>query len=1328
MDEFVPRHVLELHRTPPLDELGFLRLANGLDLALFGESPATPLEELEGHPSLVLLAPGSAGKTWALNHLASREAGAIEVELRFASTPEAHAILHEAAKSGAIVYVDHLDEAMQSLPQLPRLLESASDAATSETRWRFGCRHAAWTDGLGQALSGAVDEYRLLPLTRKSARRLVDTELDADAFFEALGARRLRFLPSTPSRLKALAARWSEEDDAEFDLADLLANEVEQLLSELDPLRAPPTTSLQRRRALAGRLAAFTLLSGVRGFTARGDQEAQGVLLANLPDDPEPSTPEERVSPAEYRETLASSIFEAFATDLIRFSHEQLAEFLAADYVRSRRPTRAQAQEILRLSDSGILPGRLAGLASWVGALAPSLVEHIIPENPVVFAQSGVELATSELRGMVVRALLDAAARGDLEWTWTVDLSALSYPRLSQDLLAAAEAPWEGFYLPWWVARLAQACGCDDLVPTLLDWTRDVTLADGARCAAIDAVSHLGGAAAKRELLLLVEGDVDDEILGHCLQALFPEVLTSEELVTLLRPMTCEVIGGTYWTFLNEVPARLNQDGLISFLASLADWGLHGKRQQGRVLAAALEAAWAAMVKSGDVLRALAQLIVAIYERDHTLDEDTDDGHPWREGDPHRRRALATEIARLHPESRSAMYVLYDAGLLESDDVAWLMTDLESLEARVRDQLLTCVVPLAARPDPELADMILTLDEDHYAYTATESLRSTCSLETESYRRKQELREREQQRSARQKEAAQRYATDLRQALDEARSDVSNWWRLIALLGEERDRRSAARTGEAQFSNDLTRRSGWKHLNDAEQQQVIELGLAYLEHRNPEPDEWRGRRQYSPSEMQVAYRDWSGAYLLTTLAKHHPNRLAEVPAELLAKWTDALVGAWRFDRDDDTQLPLAVAEALADEKFGRAAIASALLDDIDARCDSSADTHLPAWWQGLVRFASDGIRGRLIDAEQANECHVHLFDLLATGDSDAAHRLAREIADVEGHPLRSRALGLLAGDAEQLRQLLLNQPDAEDMAAICAGLDFASMPTKLVAKTLRRLATAHPLSDDPPLASGWQPNAPESQMRDKRNAAANELAQRGHTDTLEELRNSCTSEERWWWQRHVIQARKAAAELLDERPTPAELMNVLSSADARLVRSAQDVVELATTCLDEIQLEIRNGAWKSLWDLGATPRPKNEDDVTDEVTRLLRPLLHQRGLADREVQVSRPKSRGIGNRADLMISAGRDHHRVVVEAKHVHNQDLLTSLHDQLVERYMRAEDATHGIYLVYWVDRSDRPFAGPSDSDTVDDLRRKLTLLSSQVDNELAVVPYILDVSRPDV
>jgi hypothetical protein len=73
-------------------------------------------------------------------------------------------------------------------------------------------------------------------------------------------------------------------------------------------------------------------------------------------------------------------------------------------------------------------------------------------------------------------------------------------------------------------------------------------------------------------------------------------------------------------------------------------------------------------------------------------------------------------------------------------------------------------------------------------------------------------------------------------ALDDAARDPGCWWLVARWLTASDDRNS-----ETLFSYDLTARPGWALLTEPQRQQVLDLGVRYLEIHQPQPSRWAGR-------------------------------------------------------------------------------------------------------------------------------------------------------------------------------------------------------------------------------------------------------------------------------------------------------------------------------------------------------------------------------------------------------------------------------------------------------------------------------------------------------
>src|SRR5260370_5844775 len=112
-------------------------------------------------------------------------------------------------------------------------------------------------------------------------------------------------------------------------------------------------------------------------FTADPRHLPGTLNVGRLPSAPEADEPGRDVAPAEYDEVLGTALFDVAADSTVAFRHQQYAEFLAAEYVTSRPVTRDQLPVLLGMAGDGTIPGSLAGVAAWIGALDPELAEGL---------------------------------------------------------------------------------------------------------------------------------------------------------------------------------------------------------------------------------------------------------------------------------------------------------------------------------------------------------------------------------------------------------------------------------------------------------------------------------------------------------------------------------------------------------------------------------------------------------------------------------------------------------------------------------------------------------------------------------------------------------------------------------------------------------------------------------------------------------------------------------------------------------------------------------------------------------------------------------------
>lgn len=172
-------------------------------------------------------------------------------------------------------------------------------------------------------------------------------------------------------------------------------------------------------------------------------------------------------------------------------------------------------------------------------------------------------------------------------------------------------------------------------------------------------------------------------------------------------------------------------------------------------------------------------------------------------------------------------------------------------------------------------------------------------------------------------------------------------------------------------------------------------------------------------------------------------------------------------------------------------------------------------------------------------------------------------------------------------------------------------------------------------------------------------------------------------------------------PAPSELSLLLQRKDRRLVRSANELLDVVREVLDDVQRDIvENG--HLLWDFipqdskgrtspPAQACPKPEASLSAFLKMQLELRLQLSGkIVNREVQTVKATRLGAGPRVDLLVDAVLREGggiRLVIEVKGAWNKDLKTSLHKQLLGTYLKDYPGSAGLYLVGWYDPAEWTF-----------------------------------------
>ncbi|VVJ21482.1 Uncharacterised protein [Amycolatopsis camponoti] len=1280
------------------------------------------------------MAAGGAGKTVAFTEFAKTEQDARLIDTAALTIEGLERELDDACFHESAVYLDGLDQAASVEPRLFPWLERYLTAAARRTmHWRLACRAAAWDAVLGRALFQELPTFtvwKLAPLDRGAAvsaieRTVNSPEFDSAAFMSALIEAKLGRLSGCVGQLIAVARYWNTQGELPRSASDAINFEIEHLLRETNE-RMRPLLPLDRSMRLAQRLGAFTTFAGNQALTVAAVGDRATLPVSELPSDAEPDQPARTVEPADYRAVLDTALFDSGPPGSVVFRHQRYLEYLAAAYLVERGIRAGQIPVLLGVHANGLLPTARIGIASWLAALAPDLVAGLIAGNAAMFASTAavVELPSDEVRAAVVKGLLEAAARDDVEPDWRLDRAGLLHAGLAEQLAEYLQLGPANDAQLWWIARLAAAGGCRAAAPALARAALESEWFGYARRAAVAAVAEMGEEdtlLVLRELLLVpadADPDADNEVRAAVIDALYPRLLNTAELTQALRPHRSILYGG-YRQTLRDLPGRVPAHDLAEFVAWLADHAWHSDVRDDDhfedLYAGVIERAWQ-QVDDDAVRGGLARLIVALvrsglWHRPSARIKR----FPWADGAPEYRHALAVDAAAVGEET---WYAVLTLGLLVNGDAGWLLDTLPSAPPQAAGVLTDCLPQLLHDPSAALVERILELAPDHPAYDATAFLRAEVRIDDESVQPQRHMaaedHEYQREQLARQEQARE----ELRAVLTCFDTEPESWsrvpWLLAAGGGNHTDIDEAT-------APDLTRRTRWTELGAGERQLILAAGLVYLHTHRPAAQTWWTAKSWTSGTVSP---DWSGVYLLATLVEHFPELLNELPDGVWARWASSIIATPAFGGDDAIEPRRRLLDAVP------AAVRPRLIDagvEHLAALDAAGDSLTPhAIYVHLICEIAPAVAERLLATSTETVLAGELLTLLVKhGPSETALDVCRRLIEARSPLARLAQAHLAELDPDTvIDALAAATPPPDELAEAVRNLNVALLDPAHLAVAARLLLDTHPYAEDPPLKSGFA-YSPHHHASDVRRHVLERMALNGQSEELANLSVGRPETDQQAVAYHHRIARARQADLALGTTSPRSLLNLLRRGDARLVRDDADLQHVLLQQLDELQHYLA-AAWREIW---RGDRPRTEDDISDWLERRLGERLDG-VIVDREIQVKRDRP-GIGTRIDLTATTktmGGDTARVLVEAKLVDNGELDTAMQAQLIDRYLVPLKRRYGIYLVYWITPTQRP-DGWSKTKAADKVALERDLAGQArraAEAGFRIAPYVLDISRP--
>ena len=1074
-----------------------------------------------------------------------------------------------------------------------------------------------------------------------------------------------------------------------------------------------------RRLAVAARIAALSVFSGRSTIsTSPEGATSDSIQPQDIAGYRETVTGNElEVDESSIEEALSTAMFASAGESRLRWAHQTYAEFLAAYYLIKQKRVGPQRifEFILHAHDTErrVVP-QLREVAAWMAAMDRTTLRVLLERDPLVLLRSDITTADEEVRAKLLDTLLRLHDEKKLIFTYsgtTRDYQRLNHVGIINKLHSYITDRSRDEDARRLAIAISEAIESRELQADLVKIALESTESHMVRVDATLALTHTGHNDFVQALKPLLDdetkSDPDNRLKGIAMEELWErKLISAKDLLHCYTPPKRRDHIGKYHVFINKdlFWGQLTLDELKDSLYWLGTEGIwtweQGLWLETSKLSKPLKQACQHLNHSGMLKAVTTFLCTWLRDRIHVRDEDS--VLAAIASDENSRRTIlkyfVEQHARSDQETRRILQ-LDRRELILQQDLQWLIEQIRAqpsgcirsrwavlislvpnyFDTEARDELLdTCLqIPLLAR--------LLGLESIELHSARARKLKAE-----QAQLRQWEAKLQEQQRNYR---PLPSISVRVNSLLKKCEAGESGKWPDIFLELSDRSITWAS-------TRDLRQSAGWSGLAGDLRIRVLSTAKRYILEHGPETELWLGTDN-------ILLPAVAGAIAIRLLLDEGimPE---EIPSETWQKWAPAVIERAHREYAEEAHRSLLLAWPHAPTEVLHTLRVLLDQDCQDGRGVSVAQTVRPIWNAQIAQLFFD----KLISGQELTlACMEDLLGVLI----EQQHSMARTLADT-----------WLTSERQRPAQQLTNERLAAAVALLKHGRTLSAWNT--VWALLQRdpqtgAAVIHKLISFREEHTDWLTHAlSEDQLADLyiwlEHQFPSEIAPRS---TKRHLRAVTKEHEIDWWRRsllnnlkqrgthktieaigrirralpHLEHLRWAEWEAREQtnRDTwisfePAQLLNLLNQADARIVQSPEQLLNVVLESLERLQQQLRGETPSAifLWDewrqnKSRLRRPKLEDVVSDFVTSHLRQTLVDRNVViNREVQISR------GERTDIHLVAsspepheGRDQIGLIIEVKGCWNDKLDTALEEQLVNRYLKNNRGRAGLYLVAW-------------------------------------------------
>jgi hypothetical protein len=1231
------------------------------------------------------------------------------------------------------IVIDGVDEGIykigEFLSQIIHVLKQLDSEVRQRLHLKLVCRTLEWTQfqdkeaEIVQLLPEVAENperrprYFLCPLTREAVRAAATHYgIDPDEFLSAIFKMELTELAAYPFTLRMLLDEF-QSGDIESQTRGALYKKYANRLCKDGYQRLRITLRLPHYEAIVSPerlfyatevLAAIMLTTGRDTVDLRTDGQSQGtsIGIGEISDVIDRMGWEERarLTASDLHFALGTSVFTDRGEHLFGFVNRTMAECLAADRL-SKVELRQLRPLFFQVDANGehVVP-QLAQTASWLCKDHPDFFRAVLECDAEILLRTEVGPISNPHRERIVRSLINKAKLERINTASNLHFENLNYPGLAEELWLTFEDPASADDIRIFVLRIAEACRLGELSERLFELVKNPGTNFLLIPYVVDALISIHRKSPRILLDLLgpeiLMRDEDCRIRGQALSALVPDTLAVEKAFDLLIPPP-EGHTNAYSMFLNyRLPLLISKSSVkksIEFLASMDSWAhsLSPFRELGKhSFAIALS-----NLDDPEIAEMAACEWLRVVEHSYgwQIDSHSEIANRIKWSAETRHNLAVVVIGKLSGDNFDPWH-FWDRSvfpLVLEEDLEWLLRftincpdDQFALVGTILRIGLQNYGPKFFAENSELVmefykeepkiQEVLKFDLGPWDLCApwVQNVKAEHLKQTLYRARLQEKRQ-----------LNPPLAVAVTEALDRLRYDSSIWVRLAELLEFDEDWKRAKST-----QGDIP--PGWLTLNDS-QKIVARCGAReFLIENKPSITEPGQRTNFSNAGFVAA------ALLVDTLDSDE-----ELATAFREKWTRTVVQHWSSHGFQLRGALLKISYRLAPEQTlelmrenilhqgtttqGIVSVVQGVEEISDACVPAMiwecVTTHelLPNAIRDLVKFLTD-------------HKWEWFFPFLESVLNHDQFLETKKRATILGTVFRSRPVEswnliwpIIESDYELAESILFEISYGHYNGK---GDVSEASETRLIA-LYRKVTEHYPLNEDPPFRSGFQAPISRRTVAEFRENIPRILAARDSHSAIEalsllasefkEARPQC----RWLWRQSIERMRMKAW----QRPRVSDVTRHLLDPRARFVQTSLDLLEVVAESLERLQRRIvdtANPLVDDFWFIGRSGEnpdhnygPHDEEHVARRIAAWLQDDLQSwhPAVINREVVPRWRQRTDITVEAPLRVGLEVLTPKVIIELKGNWHSGIRTACRTQLVEKYLRSQFGSAGIYLVAW-------------------------------------------------